>query len=854
MRACCWVLVITCCWGCSSSSTSDHVDEEIQRLKSWFASVRQDAAKELGWTKDRRAVEPLIAALKDRDCRVRYEAMKALGEIKDPRAVGPLIAAMKEVEGARMQEVAANALVKIGAPTVDPMVAELRDHKSKVGIWAVIVLGEIKDSRAVVPLVAALKEGDRDNSFITGALVTIGVSVVEPSLALLQDSNPDVRSAAAWMLGEIKDDHVIKPLIAALEDRSSTVRKTAADALQKRGYEPSTQSQRITFLMAEQDWGMLVKIGRPAVESLMAALKDDTSQVRMNAAKALGDIKDERAIGPLVNALRACHAHMDETKTFGEALLCFDAAATEPLMSALRDGDSLVQYATRDLLIKIGIPAVEPLIAVLIDEDFSMRDAAGDALAKINTRTQGAALSRISNPTMNLLFAALKGSDPRVRQLAAKALATVKDTRAVAPLAAALEDSDMFVRLYSIEALARIGDVRAVEPLVTALKNSNYFAGLALAKFGAPAVKPLVAMLGDANRILRQHAAIALVEMGEPAIVPVLAALSDKNPLVRHAVARSLTKIEPTRRMKSALDRSTPGGPGCEGQVQQVFDPSDLRKFHRRVPTPVVFKMKESGVIEPLTALLRNKDVEVRRAVAEALLSIDLRDVDLWLAALKDSDNIVRLVAANALENINDSRTVEPLIAALQDNDSCVATAAARELARLKDRRAIEPLVAALPGLLSQTAVGHALDSFGWKPRTEREKVCWKMCRGQMAELDQAWEQSRRILLEDLRSGDERRTANAVCVCVRIGREDMVPELLRVLNENGCAAIATICLNSGHKPLEDAALLWAEMNGFPSGKGLHYLRVPWGGWRSSTSRKQSCSTDSSAYGRDPYQE
>ena len=107
MRACCWVLVITCCWGCSSSSTSDHVDEEIQRLKSWFASVRQDAAKELGWTKDRRAVEPLIAALKDRDCRVRYEAMKALGEIKDPRAVGPLIAAMKEVAGARMQEGAA---------------------------------------------------------------------------------------------------------------------------------------------------------------------------------------------------------------------------------------------------------------------------------------------------------------------------------------------------------------------------------------------------------------------------------------------------------------------------------------------------------------------------------------------------------------------------------------------------------------------------------------------------------------------------------------------------------------------------------------------------------------------------
>ena len=51
------------------------------------ASVRQAATMALGELKDPRAVEPLIAALKDSDKNVRWEAANALGEIKDPRSV-----------------------------------------------------------------------------------------------------------------------------------------------------------------------------------------------------------------------------------------------------------------------------------------------------------------------------------------------------------------------------------------------------------------------------------------------------------------------------------------------------------------------------------------------------------------------------------------------------------------------------------------------------------------------------------------------------------------------------------------------------------------------------------------------
>ncbi|NIO20797.1 MAG: hypothetical protein GTN76_08680 [Candidatus Aenigmarchaeota archaeon] len=46
--------------------------------------------------KDPRAVEPLIAALKDENSFVRFSVVEALGLIKDPRTVEPLIAALKD--------------------------------------------------------------------------------------------------------------------------------------------------------------------------------------------------------------------------------------------------------------------------------------------------------------------------------------------------------------------------------------------------------------------------------------------------------------------------------------------------------------------------------------------------------------------------------------------------------------------------------------------------------------------------------------------------------------------------------------------------------------------------------------
>jgi len=92
----------------------------------------------------------------------------------------------------------------------------------------------------------------------------------------LKDNDLIVRLHAAKALGEAKDARAVEPLIAALGDKGCG--HTAANAL--------------------------AKIGKPAVETLIVALKNENPFVRRNAAKALGEIKDFSAEEPLTSALK----------------------------------------------------------------------------------------------------------------------------------------------------------------------------------------------------------------------------------------------------------------------------------------------------------------------------------------------------------------------------------------------------------------------------------------------------------------------------------------------------------------------------------------------------------------------
>jgi HEAT repeat protein len=98
----------------------------------------------------------------------------------------------------------------------------MQDEDSSLRGWAASALGEIGDTRAVEPLIAALQDQvPVVREWAAQALGEIGdARAVEPLIAALQDEDPDVRKIAAGALGQIRDARAVEFLLAALEDKN----------------------------------------------------------------------------------------------------------------------------------------------------------------------------------------------------------------------------------------------------------------------------------------------------------------------------------------------------------------------------------------------------------------------------------------------------------------------------------------------------------------------------------------------------------------------------------------------------------------------------------------------------------
>ena len=208
------------------------------------------------------AVKPLISALQNREYYDIHETVALLlGPIRDTRAVEPLISDL-EYPG---HWAAAEALGEIGdTRAVDLLITKLREGFKPIERWcAAKALGKIGDGRAVVPLVTALhdehwivrKLAAEALMKIRGTLTTWKVSNKQLMEALTDalkyGNHPDVREAAAYVLGKIADAETSEPsntdsgwdvaiafmpiglLITAMRDEQRHVRKAAKKALKK---------------------------------------------------------------------------------------------------------------------------------------------------------------------------------------------------------------------------------------------------------------------------------------------------------------------------------------------------------------------------------------------------------------------------------------------------------------------------------------------------------------------------------------------------------------------------------------------------------------------------------------------
>lgn len=140
------------------------------------------------------ALEPLIAALKDKDAKVRWLAVSALTDIGDERAVESVsvavIAALKDDDTDERLRAAVHLGENPDARAVEPLIAALKDKDANVRMEAVSALGDIGDERAVDPLIIVLRDARQHEetamwSVAFNALTMIGSnSFISPTASL----------------------------------------------------------------------------------------------------------------------------------------------------------------------------------------------------------------------------------------------------------------------------------------------------------------------------------------------------------------------------------------------------------------------------------------------------------------------------------------------------------------------------------------------------------------------------------------------------------------------------------------------------------------------------------------------
>ena len=215
---------------------------------------------------------------------------------------------------------AARALARIGTVAFDPVLRVLPGgggHARRNAAW---VLGALRDERAVAPLVAQL--GDPLATVREHVVWALGAirdeRAVDPLARVVgQDDSADVRRQSAWALGAIRDARGVDPLLRALKDRDHGVRKQSA-------------------------WALGAIRDARAIDGLAGVLGDSQSEVRKQAVWAMGAIGDARAVTGLTAALEDKDDDVRHQAAWALGAIR-DARAVEPLLRGLKDPESGVR-------------------------------------------------------------------------------------------------------------------------------------------------------------------------------------------------------------------------------------------------------------------------------------------------------------------------------------------------------------------------------------------------------------------------------------------------------------------------------------------------------------------------------
>ncbi|MDP2306819.1 MAG: HEAT repeat domain-containing protein [Pseudomonadota bacterium] len=214
----------------SAPTVPPDVTIDLARLRGGTADERAAAARSLGESGDRRALEPLLEAARATEPPLAQAAIGALGRLGDARAVPPLLALLGTTAG-RTRYVVLGALAALrDESSVDPLVVLLADPDPSARKLAVRALGWIAPDDLFTRLAPAQLDPLEDvrAEVLAVASQSHAPTRVAALLKALDDPSPFLRAEAVRLCAEAGITGRIPSL---LSDPDALVRLAAADAL-----------------------------------------------------------------------------------------------------------------------------------------------------------------------------------------------------------------------------------------------------------------------------------------------------------------------------------------------------------------------------------------------------------------------------------------------------------------------------------------------------------------------------------------------------------------------------------------------------------------------------------------------
>jgi HEAT repeat protein len=420
-------------------------------LRKWLAGTTGSRAvlvAELLWRIDQspEAVAALRRAVEQEKAGVRQKALEVLAGIgpKASPALDAVVPLLKE-KGANLRLAAAACVFRCGARArldAPPLTEALKDDSPWVRLYAAASLWQLrKDRDALRLLTAALKDSKADVRLgAVRILIDMGPDAKEVLPALVEvlgDTDGMVRANAAeavWKLG--KDAKALPALVETLQDKAPSSRSYAATTL---GYvmrqEAKPAVPALIQALWDEDTGVragaaeaLGRIGPPAqaaIPALLTALKTpgEEDHIYSSTAEALGRLGP--AAKSAIPALREKLKHPDSYVRINAAKALWhidqDRAGIGVARAGLEDRRGRVRvYAAEALWFMEKHPQAIPTLVEVLGED---RPDAG-----VERYMAARALGRIGPPAKAAvpgLLQALSDVNPDVRETAAEALEAI---------------------------------------------------------------------------------------------------------------------------------------------------------------------------------------------------------------------------------------------------------------------------------------------------------------------------------------------------------------------------------------------------------------------------------------------